>query len=304
MSADAAPDAAVPFDEITAGRALAGAAAHLGLDTSGARLLRLGENAVFHLPAHVVGRVSRSGQARKDVRRTVEVSRWLAREDIPAIRVLDGDLPVEVGGHLVTFWEALDDPDGYGSTVDLARLLRGLHALPPPADPRLPGLDPFARAAKRIRDAPLDREGDRDYLSDRLDQLRMAYAQLSFAEQPVVLHGDASVGNVILDRAGTPRLIDLDSFAVGPREWDLVLTALYYERYGWHTEEEYTAFCDEYGADVMTWPGYPVLADVRELLMVTWISQKAADSPELGDEVRRRIDDIRLNRSRRNWRPY
>jgi len=37
-----------------------------------------------------------------------------------------------------------------------------------------------------------------------------------------VIHGDASVGNVIRDTTRHAVLIDLDGFAVGPREWDLV----------------------------------------------------------------------------------
>ena len=37
-------------------------------------------------------------------------------------------------------------------------------------------------------------------------------------------------------------MIDLDGFAVGPREWDLALTAIYYDSFGWHTAAEYAAF--------------------------------------------------------------
>ena len=39
-------------------------------------------------------------------------------------------------------------------------------------------------------------------------------------------------------------VFDLDSFAVGPREWDLVQTALFYDRLGWHTREEYRTFVE------------------------------------------------------------
>jgi hypothetical protein len=41
---------------------------------------------------------------------------------------------------------------------------------------------------------------------------------------------------------GSPVLVDLDGFAVGPREWDLVLTAMYFERFGWHNKEEHLQF--------------------------------------------------------------
>jgi hypothetical protein len=53
----------------------------------------------------------------------------------------------------------------------------------------------------------------------------------------------------VRDRRGTPVLIDLDGFAVGPREWDLMQTAMYYDSFGWHTREEYEDFARAYGYD-------------------------------------------------------
>jgi aminoglycoside phosphotransferase (APT) family kinase protein len=52
---------------------------------------------------------------------------------------------------------------------------------------------------------------------------------------PGVIHGDASIGNVLRDRQGDPAVIDLDGFAIGPPEWDVVLTAIYCDSFGWHT---------------------------------------------------------------------
>jgi hypothetical protein len=56
-----------------------------------------------------------------------------------------------------------------------------------------------------------------------------------------------------------------------------VLTAMYYDSLGWHARGEYEAFARVYGCDVRQWPGYPVLREVREFLMVTWIVSKAAE---------------------------
>ena len=103
-----------------------------------------------------------------------------------------------------------------------------------------------------------------------LAQMQDAYADLEFALPPGVIHGDASVGNVLRDGHGHPVVIDLDGFATGPREWDLALTAIYYDSFGWHTREEYQDFVRVYGFDIMAWPGYPVMKAVREFLMVTW----------------------------------
>jgi aminoglycoside phosphotransferase (APT) family kinase protein len=119
------------------------------------------------------------------------------------------------------------------------------------------------------------------------------------------VHGDASIGNIFRRQAdGVAVLMDLDGFSTGPREWDLVQTAMYYERFGWHTPDEYAEFAEIYGFDVLAWPGYPVLADVRELVMVTWLAQNAGESDEVAAEVRKRIGDLRSGPGPRDWAPF
>jgi hypothetical protein len=99
-------------------------------------------------------------------------------------------------------------------------------------------------------------------------------------------------------------LIDLDGFAIGPREWDLILTAIYYDSFGWHTRQEYEAFTRVYGFDIMQWPGYQALRSIREFLMVTWVIQKAAESDQVAAEARKRISALRTGASRKDWQPY
>ena len=119
------------------------------------------------------------------------------------------------------------------------------------------------------------------------------------------VHGDANIGNIIRRQAdGVAVLIDLDGFASGPREWDLVLTAMYFERFGWHTVQEYQEFVTGYGFDVMNWPGYPVPRAVRELIMVAWLAQNARQSPQIAAEVGKRIADLRAGDRRRDWAPF
>jgi aminoglycoside phosphotransferase (APT) family kinase protein len=119
-----------------------------------------------------------------------------------------------------------------------------------------------------------------------------------------VIHGDAGIGNVLRDDQGNPVVIDLDGFAIGPREWDLALTAIYYDSFGWHTREEYETFVRVYGFDITQWPGYPVMRAVREFLMVTWVIQKAAESQQTAAEASKRIKALRTGASRRDWEPY
>jgi aminoglycoside phosphotransferase (APT) family kinase protein len=275
-----------------------------GFDERGARLLRLGENAMFRLAEPVVVRIARTAAYEPDARKEVAVARWLEGEGYPAVRALAIDQPLVIDGRVVTFWEAISDEEVYGTPAEVAGLLVRLHSLIPPEALGLQPLEPFARAERRLEQNGWLSPGDRSFLRSRLEELRARYARLEFALPVGVIHGDASVGNVILDSGGQPVLIDLDGFALGPREWDLVLTAVYYDSFGWHTAAEYAAFVEVYGFDVMRWSGYPVLRDVREFLMVTWLSQKAGHDEQVAAEVRKRIAALRTDGSKRNWQPY
>jgi len=292
-----------PFEERSARAALEEACAVAGLDPASAELIRLGENAVFRLRSQdVVARIGRSADMVRTVERQLAVSRWLAENDVPAIRALDVAQPVIVRGRVVAFWESADDDVRYGSTAELGWILRRLHGLSQPPGLRLPTLAPFTTARARIAVVPIS-DADRHYLSERADELETAFNGLQFSSADVVLHGDANVGNLILDWHDRAVLSDLDSFCTGPCEWDLALTALFYARFGWHTREEYEAFVRAYGSDVLQWDGFDVLADVRELLMVAWLAQNAR-AGEVADELRRRLDTMRNGDPRTGWRPF
>jgi aminoglycoside phosphotransferase (APT) family kinase protein len=281
------------------------ACAIAGLDAQDARLLRLGSNAVYRLKAPVIVRVSRPRADLGHVRKTVAVARWLESVGYPAVRAIDVDQPVIVDGHVVTFWEAVsDDGDEYANTAEIAQVLAKLHKLVPPEDLALPRLEPFANAAQRIQNNTWLTPEDRSFLTATLAEMQEAYRHLDFVLPEGVIHGDASVGNVLRDRHGHPVVIDLDGFAIGPREWDLALTAIYSDSFGWHTREEYQEFARVYGFDIMAWPGYPVMRSVREFLMVTWVIQKAAENEQAAAEARKRISALRTGASRKDWHPY
>ena len=285
--------------------ALKQACAIAGIEADGARLLRLGSNAVYRLKDPVVVRISRPGADIDHVRRTVAVARWLESADYPAVRVVAVDQPVIIGGYVVTFWQAIsDDGDQYASTAEIAEVLARLHRLVAPEELGLPPLAPFANAAQRIGANTWLSPDDRSFLTSTLTRMQDAYAGLEFVLPQGVIHGDASVGNVLRDSRGNPVVIDLDGFALGPREWDLALTAIYYDSFGWHTREEYENFTRVYGFDIMQWSGYPVMRAAREFLMVTWLIQKAAESEQAATEARNRISALRTGASRKDWQPY
>jgi hypothetical protein len=277
-----------------------------GLEAGGAELLRLGENAIYRLRSvPLVARIARTIDYLPAVETEVVAARWLASVGFPAVRLAGpDDQPVVADGRPVTFWELVSERAEYGTVAELAVLLRRLHGLEPPSSLVLPELRPFARVDARISGAELA-ERDRVFLRDRLAELREAYTRLEFVLPAGLVHGDASIGNILRRQAdGVAVLIDLDGVAAGPREWDLVLTAMYFERFGWHTEREYREFATGYGFDVLSWPGYPVLRDVRELIMVAWLAQNTRESPEIAAQVAKRIEDLRSGDGRRDWAPF
>lgn len=276
-----------------------------GLDTRGAHLLRVGSNAVYRLAGPVVVRISRSGADIHRVRKTVAVAKWLETVDYPAVRVVDVDQPIVIDEHVITFWQAVsDDGDQYASVGEVAEVFAKLHGLIAPEDLHLPVLAPFGNADKRIEDNNWLSPDDRDFLTRKLAEIRDSYAELDFVLPQGVIHGDASIGNVLRDFQGKPVVIDLDGFAIGPREWDVALTAIYYDSFGWHTREEYETFVRVYGFDIMQWPGYQTMRDVREFLMVTWVIQKADESPRAAAEALKRIAALRTGASRKDWQPF
>lgn len=268
--------------------------------------MRLGENAIWRLRSvPLVVRIARTIDYLPAVEAEVAAARWLESVGFPAARLAGpAAQPVVADGRLVTFWELLSEETEYGTVAELGALLRRLHDLAPPPSLALPELKPFGRADGRISGAVMAEE-DRAFLRSRLAELREEYARLRFVLPAGPVHGDANIGNIIRRHSdGVAVLIDLDGFATGPREWDLALTAMYFERLGWHTSQEYQQFVAAYGFDIMTWPGYPVLRNVRELIMVTWLAQNARDSEKVAAELASRIADLRAGDGPRNWAPF
>ena len=294
------PDAAAGFSSTAVLPTLEEACAQAGLSCDGAELLRLGENAIYQLAADpVVVRIARSADRLPRVRRELCVARWLATSNVPAVRVIDEiDQPLLVHDRPVTFWHTVTGGNPVPNHVDLARLLAAFHRAPDcPCD--LMNFDPLGPSHSRLAGADSVTPDDRDFLQARCDELNEELQHLEFALPRGPIHGDAHTRNLLTDH-GQVVLIDFESAAVGPREWDLMPTAIGVERYG-RSERQYREFADTYGFDVRTWSGYPVLREVRELTMTTWIMQNIGESPAVAAEFALRVGSLRERDFARAW---
>jgi Ser/Thr protein kinase RdoA (MazF antagonist) len=294
------PDAAAGFSSTAVLPTLEEACAQAGLSSDGAELLRLGENAIYQLAADpVVVRIARSADRLPRVRRELCVARWLTTSNVPAVHVIDEiDQPILVHDRPITFWRTVTGGDPVPDHIDLARLLAAFHKAPDcPCE--LASFDPLGPSFSRLANADTVAADDRDYLRTRCDDLNGELQHLEFALPRGPIHGDAHTRNLLTDH-GQVVLIDFESAAVGPREWDLMPTAIGVERYD-RPERQYREFADTYGFDVRTWPGYPVLREVRELTMTTWIMQNIGESPAVAAEFALRVGSLRERDFTRAW---
>jgi aminoglycoside phosphotransferase (APT) family kinase protein len=277
--------------------------AQLGLAHRGARLVKFTSNAVFDLPVdRVVVRIVGSMSLRHRARKVVQVARWLASHDVPAVRLVeDVRQPLEVGDHLATLWHTV--PSG-GTPVDgrdLGRVLRQVHALPAP-EFALPRWAPLDDVHRRIADAEELSAPDRRFLEDRCAEMENRLTGLRTVLPPGVLHGDAHLGNLIASPDG-PVICDFDSTSVGPREWDLSTLPVGVARFG-HPAEWYRQLSDEYGFDVTRWSGFPVFREVRELKLTTSVLPIMRSHPDVRDELHGRLKALRAGDTTTRWTPY
>ncbi|WP_226351572.1 aminoglycoside phosphotransferase family protein [Pseudonocardia sp. ICBG601] len=302
--ADLATGAPSSFTEPLARRVLAKAVDRADLPRGPVELIRIGSNAVFRIAGNLIARVASPSAPLATAEKQIRVARWLAAERFPATRAVDVEQPVEVDGCAVTFWESVAPGTTYAPISDVAAVIRRLHQLPTPDGLDLPEIEPFGPAGADLPDFPGLAPDDACFLRERIEWAREAFPRLPFELPYGAIHGDANVGNVLVDTAGHPVLIDLDSFATGPREWDLIQTALFATRLGWHSRSEYADFVRAYGYDVTQWSGFECLADMREIAMTSWLSKKATESQATAREAGRRISDIRNGAPRTDWGAY
>lgn len=298
---DQVPDATVGFSSSVVLSTLREVCQRAGFSSNQAELLRFGENAIYQLAATpVVVRVARSADRMRRVERELCVARWLDAAGVPTVRVYEEveHQPLLVEGHPVTFWHTATGGEPSPTHVDLARLLARFHALGD-SPCNLPGFDPIQSVEARLAKANDVDAADRHFLSARCADLRAQLEGLTFTLPRGPIHGDAHPKNLLTD-GGQVVLLDFESAATGPREWDLLPTVIAVDRYGL-PEENYREFADAYGFDVRTWTGYAVLREARELTMTTWIMQNVGESRAIADEFALRVACLRERDSNRAW---
>lgn len=292
------------FTSADAFDALENACEQVGLSCDGAELIRLGENAIYRLADEpIIVRIARSRDVLHDVKKEVAVASWLRDAGLSAAATTDHAQPLLARDRPVTFWHLIPDSGEKASLTDLGRVLRKLHSLPVPSDLQLPVFDIFGRASKRIASATELANDEREFLGRRLTELRTAYSRLSFPLRSCAIHADAHQSNLIKAPSGEVFLIDFEGFAFGPPEYDLSVTATE-QMVGWHSDGQYAAFVESYGFDIKCWDGFPVVREINELKMTTWLMQNVGEGQQIASEFRTRMASLYDSAAPRHWSPF
>ncbi|WP_405180829.1 aminoglycoside phosphotransferase family protein [Nocardia sp. NBC_01377] len=298
--------------EIAAGRAaelhriVELACARIGLDASGAELIKYTVNAVYRLPREqVVVRVAsdRSGVSRGQ--RVVTVARWLQTRGAPIATLLDGDQPLSVDGYTVTFWRELLRRTDW-SAADLATPLHHLHALELDSDDRtaLPLWDPFSTARERLAHADTSAlaRADIRWLTEQWDEAEQGYRDVRARLRTGIIHGDPHTGNLLNRPDGAIVLCDLDESGIGPLAYDLVPQAVGATRF--HRQHFYREFVQAYGSDVRDDSAWPTLSRIRELIMVTSVLPDLQHRPTVAVQHAHRLATLKAGRHGEPWDLY
>ena len=277
----------------------------LGLDHTGAYLIKFTINAVIALPnAGAVLRIAGSSPTRARIHSMIAVARWFADHNLPTVRLWpDIDQPLIVNTHLATLWVQTPGNGPTAKHADLAAILKAFHALDDP--PELPQWGPLVYVRQRLAQAADIDPTILRRLTNHCDALEQDLADLDDIAPlipPGVIHGDAHLGNLI-PAPHRPVICDFDSTSIGPREWDLTPAAVGAVRfdYGPHIHQELSA---AYGLDVTTWSGFPLLRRVRELQLVASVLPLLSANPLLQPQWEHRVATLDRIDPDHPWTPY
>ncbi len=250
--------------------------------------------------AGVLARVVPRAAEDSDPHREIEVADWLASRQVPVVHPAQPE-PIIVGQYVVSLWEYLPDSRP-ADLVTLAECLRLLHRVPIPRNLLLQ-LSPFDKFEERLEaGAGLDVR-DRLFLRQCRDDASAQWNTAEFMLGEAVLHGDAHMENLLVTADGRKAFVDLETVSIGPPEWDLTLTALYFVC-GWFSVKEYAYFVHAYGFDVRRSPSWPVLRLIRMLRMTLWLAQSADNEPQRLRQLRHRLDTLRDGTAPAGWTGY
>ena len=136
-----------------------------------------------------------------------------------------------------------------------------------------------------------------DLARTRLDEMRRLLEGI--VTTAVVVHGDLHPRNVVVSRGG-PILIDFDLAGVGLPNWDASIAALFLTHFGLRTTD-FRQFIRGLGRDPRDDPTFSILTAVQELLCISYVMRRVAESAPAHEELARRIRRLEGRADTSRW---
>lgn len=274
----------------------------LGLDVSGAQILRVRSSAHVELPrASVIARVEPPG-AEELAERQVTVGRCLMAAKAPVPRLEQPEQqPITLSGGSVVLWQRVESA-GAPDPESVGRAIRRIHESTPrkPAAD-FPRIDPLTRTrASLAKVSAWTGTPEWNELSRLTEECEASWASL-VATDPlgqVLVHGDVHLENALQTNEGSI-MVDLEDAGLGPASWDFVPLAVGVRRYALATTI-YDSFAYGYGASPTPGQGFDTLCTIYELFVTSWAMECSRDSPEMADEAALRIATL-LGTGNKQW---
>jgi aminoglycoside phosphotransferase len=242
-------------------------------------------------PAPVVARVATlTARSRRSpiewLAREVAVAGYVASQGGPVVPPADDAGPHWQDGFAISLWEYVRAMDRVPGPADVGSALARLHRIASGCPAELGGLN---AATDQIADGLAMLERDAVLDAGTLAALREAHtaalSEMRAADgEPVVLHGDAHHGNLLLAPDHRWLWIDLEETGRGPAAWDLATMVSHYSEQEGH--DALDAYAAESGTTV---PALAPFRRVRDLEAAVWSLCMAHLYPARYREVAHRL---------------
>lgn len=220
----------------------------------------------------LVARVHAPEDGVEDVDAMLDRVRRLCAQGARLLAPLEPDAFALPDGRAVSLWPYAKP--AAATTAQFAALVRSLHDT---VDPDLPTWDLLPEVMRRCVTPTRTDAADLEILTTLRAWVRELQESRPTVSHPVPIHSDAHSAN-IMSVAGELVLIDVDSIALGPREFDLG-TRISDDLREPHPQADIDELARFYGpslvdADVLRW-----CADLREVNVISWLITDGRGTP-------------------------
>jgi len=276
------------------------------IDHRNAKLLRLGANALYHIPQeNIVIRIHGNDNNEEKIRLEINISSFLIKNGINSASISKKYSDIYfINGKYITVWNYIESHDRPGSYPKLyGKFLRRFHNAMNECKFTLPLYAPLQTIESRIKLISKNNDAGRlaiEQIKHRIAEVKINAREVDFVLDFGPIHGDAHTGNTVY-RDNKIYILDFENLAIGYRDWDIIPTCVIAKRFDLNFR--LSEFLKSYESDLTLCSFDENLIRIRELFMISWLSQRAGESRTIDDEIILRLETLDKSGEDGLWHP-